>query len=227
MIMINKIKQKFEQKAKQNYILYSIANWVLRMKCLLMGGVKIENHGNGHFKKDVIGRNNIVKIGKGTMIHNSRIRIRGNNNKIVIGENCKIRSNCSFWIQGDNCSIKLGNNVTMQHANHFNAQENGRCITIGDNCMLSNNIIVRTSDAHGIFDMETKQRLNEAKDVTIGEHVWIAPNSRIMKGAVIEDGAVIGSNTMVSKHIPANSLAVGMPAKVVKENILWSSSTHL
>lgn len=218
------IKQRLEKRVKSNYTLYSLANWALRLKTQLKGGIKVVNHGNGSFKKDVIGRGNIVMIGKETMIHKSRIRIRGNNNKIIIGDCCKIRKNCSFWIQGNNCSIILGNNITMQHSNHFNAQEDGRSITIGNNCMFSNNIIVRTSDAHGIFDIDSKQRLNEAKDVTIGNHVWIAPNSRIMKGAVIEDGAVIGSNTMVSKHIPANCLAVGMPARVVKENIVWSST---
>ena len=43
-----------------------------------------------------------------------------------------------------------------------------------------------------------------------------------MKGAFIEQGTVIGSDTMVNKTIPANSLAVGTPAKIVKENIHWT-----
>lgn len=90
--------------------------------------------------------------------------------------------------------------------------------------MFSNNIIIRTSDAHSIIDLNTGERLNPAKDVKIGNHVWIAPNSRIMKGSIIEDGSIIGSNTMVTKRIPSNVLAVGMPARIVRDNIKWSSS---
>ena len=218
-----KYSEYYKELIKRHYFLYEAANCLMRMKSSIMGGVKIENNGNGRFRKDIIGKNNIVKIGRNTMIHKSRIRIRGNNNGIIIGENCKIRKNCSFWIQGNNSSIILGDNVTMQHSNHFNASEDNMCIIIGDDCMLSNNIIVRTSDGHGIFDINTKKRLNEAGDVKIGKHVWIAPNSRIYKGAIIEDGAIIGSNTLVTKRVPAKSLVVGMPARVVKENIEWSS----
>lgn len=88
--------------------------------------------------------------------------------------------------------------------------------------MFSNHIIVRTSDSHPIYDMATGNRINPAKDIYIGDHVWIAPDTKIMKGAVIGNGSIIGSNSMVSKEIPANSLAVGMPAKVVKQDIKWT-----
>lgn len=220
-------KETLKNKIKSNVLLYSFANWMIKFKSFFGLGFKTENHGNGRFRNDIIGKKNMVFIGKGTTIYKSTIRIRGNNNKIVIGDNCRIRKNCSFWIQGNNCSIVIGNHVTMQHSNHFNCSEDNRMITIGNDCMISNNIIVRTSDGHGIFDVATKKRLNEAKDVIIGNHVWIAPNSRIMKGAKINDGVIVGSNTMVNKIIPANCLAVGMPARVVKEDVMWSSSTIL
>jgi acetyltransferase-like isoleucine patch superfamily enzyme len=61
-----------------------------------------------------------------------------------------------------------------------------------------------------------------AKDIHIMNHVWIAPKSVIMKGAVVGDGCVIGQYSLVNKQIPKNCLAVGMPAKVVKENIRWT-----
>ena len=87
---------------------------------------------------------------------------------------------------------------------------------------FSNKIIVRTSDSHPIYDLTSGERINSPKPVIIGRHVWIAPDSKIMKGAIIGDGCIIGSNTMVSKQIPANALAVGMPAKVVKEGVRWT-----
>lgn len=105
---------------------------------------------------------------------------------------------------------------------HINAQENNSKIIIGKDCMFSNHIIIRTSDSHPIIDVKTGERTNPAKNVIIGEHVWIAPGSEIMKGALIEDDVIIGSQTMVSHHIPSHCLAVGRPAKIVKENVTWS-----
>lgn len=88
--------------------------------------------------------------------------------------------------------------------------------------MLSNNIIIRTSDSHPIFDIRNHQILNPAKNVIIGAHVLIAPNTIIMNRANIGDGAVIGSDSSISSTVPANSLCVGRSQKIVKEGIYWT-----
>lgn len=105
---------------------------------------------------------------------------------------------------------------------HINAQENNSKIIIGKDCMFSNHIIIRTSDSHPIIDVKTGERTNPAKNVIIGEHVWVAPNSEIMKGSIIGDGSIIGSQTMTGKQFPNQVLLVGRPAKVVKENVTWT-----
>lgn len=183
---------------------------------------KVVNHGSGSFSKFIDGENNEIIIGNGTHMEKTRIRIRGNNNRIVFGEECYVGSNCSFWMEGNNIQITVGSNSTFTLQCHFNAQEDNSYIKIGNDCMFSNKIIVRTSDSHPIYDIETGKRINESKPVIINNHVWIAPDTKIMKGAIIGEGSIIGSNTMVSKVIPENSLAVGMPAKIVKSNVSWS-----
>ena len=95
-------------------------------------------------------------------------------------------------------------------------------IVIGEDCMISNHVIIRTSDSHPIYSLESKERINPAKDIHIGNHVWIAPGTEIMKGAEIGDGCIIVSQTMVTKTIPSSCLAVGRPARVVKNNVTWS-----
>lgn len=95
-------------------------------------------------------------------------------------------------------------------------------IMIGNDCMFSNNIIIRTSDSHPIYDKNTKQRINHPQSVIIGNHVWIAPDSKIMKGVEIGDNSIIGSNTFVTKNIGENVLAVGIPAKEIKNEIFWT-----
>lgn len=52
--------------------------------------------------------------------------------------------------------------------------------------------------------------------IRIGEDVWIAAGCKILKGSVINDGAIIGAGSVVKGMIPKNGIAVGVPAKVKK-----------
>lgn len=198
---------------------------------ILMKLKKIKNRGKvkitklSHFvriDKDIVGHNNSIFIDKNTTIHKALIRIHGNNNKIRFGKNVIIGSGCSFWMEGNNISIVIGDNTEFSRDIQINAQEDNSMIIIGSDCMFSNTITIRTSDSHPIYDLETNERLNNARNVIIGNHVWIAPNSKVMKGVKIGDGSIIGSDTMVTKSIEKNVLAVGHPAKPVKFNIKWT-----
>lgn len=194
----------------------------IQSKDIFCRTTKINNYGSGKYKKYMFGKNNKIEIGRNTRLQNTFFRIVGNCNTLIFEENCIVGPGCSFWMEGDNITIKIGRGTTFTNDVHVNAQENHSTIVLGEDCMLSNHIIIRTSDSHPIYDSATGVRLNPAKPVFIGNHVWIAPNSTIMKGAVISDGVIICSNTMVSKEIDANSLAVGTPAKIVKRNVCWT-----
>lgn len=188
----------------------------------LISKCQVINKGCAKLNKDIKGNNNKIVIGRDSFVQNCQVRIHGNNNKILIGGGTHIGHGCSLWIDGDNIEINIGNNVTMSRDVQLCAQESGRRITVGEDCMFSNNIIVRTSDSHPIFDKESDERENYSRDAFIGKHVWIAPNSKIFKGVSIGEGAVIGSDTLVTKDVPAYSLAVGHPAKIVRSGIKWT-----
>lgn len=155
-------------------------------------------------------------------MENTFILIHGNNNKLIIGKDCIFGPDCSFRLEGNNITISIGDESTFTRNCNFSAQEDNMRIDIGEDCMFSNSIVIRTSDSHPIYSKLTGERLNLPKSVKIENHVWVAPNSIIMKGAIIESGSIIGSETMINKRIPPNSLAVGVPARIVKENIQWT-----
>ena len=183
----------------------------------------LKNDAQGHLSKDIIGQHNHISISRGCRLNNLHVRIRGNNNRIVIKENCRSGEGCSIWAEGNDIEIIIGEDCTFTMLCHFNAQENSTKITIGRDCMFSNNIIIRTSDSHPIFDLETNKRINGPQNVNIGEHVWIAPNTKIMKGSNIADGCIVGSDTTVSRIFDkTNCLIVGRPAKIVKEGVCWT-----
>ena len=211
-----------EQYKAELFPLVIISKYIESHKWKWGGGYKIDNPGCVRIIKCIKGNNNFISFGVGSRIQRAKIVIRGDNNKLLIGKNCIVGPGCSFRLEGNNTTISIGDGSTFTRDCNFSVQEDNMKIEVGNDCMFSNTIVVRTSDSHPIYSGESGERINKPKSVFIGEHVWIAPNTKIMKGAFIEQGTVIGSDTMVNKTIPANSLAVGTPAKIVKENIHWT-----
>jgi acetyltransferase-like isoleucine patch superfamily enzyme len=92
-----------------------------------------------------------------------------------------------------------------------------REITIGDNVAISENVAIWDTDAHQVVGKEAFM----IQPVHIGNHVWIGNNVTILKGVHIGDNAIIAAGSVVNKDIPEGCLAGGVPAKVIKENVLW------
>ena len=96
-------------------------------------------------------------------------------------------------------------------------------IKIGDNCLFGSNVFI-TDNSHGIYSGFNQShpseipvnRLISTSLIIIEKNVWIGSNVVITKGVSIGEGSIIGSNSVVTKNIPANSMAVGIPAKVIK-----------
>jgi acetyltransferase-like isoleucine patch superfamily enzyme len=159
----------------------------------------------------------IITIAKSAKIVDCSILIRGENNTLTIGKNTRLRQ-VNIEIIGNNCSLEIGADCMIGDKSYFSVKE-GTKLILGDDCGLSRNVKVMTSDGHPIF--KAKERINKAKDIIFGSHIWIADNVTILKGVSIGSGAVIGINSTVTKDIPKSVIAVGNPARVVQEGIEW------
>lgn len=93
-------------------------------------------------------------------------------------------------------------------------------ISIGAHTQIAEFVSIRDSD-HGIAlgELIVEQPLTY-EAVSIGCDVWLARGVAVLKGSIIKDGAVIGANAVVRGLIPRNAIAVGIPAKVIKERTL-------
>lgn len=163
------------------------------------------------------GKNNRVVINKDANLKNTFIEFRGNDANFTIGKNAKIHG--SFRL-GYGCSITIGNDTSSTNGVYVTCAEYTK-ITIGNDCMFATNNQIRTDDSHGIYDVNTGRRVNFSKDIIIGNHVWIAYGATILGGAAIGDGSVVGAYSLVKKSIPNNSVAAGIPAKVIRKDIFW------
>lgn len=168
---------------------------------------------------DIIGDNNTVQISSNTKLSNALIFIRGNNHQLLIGNHCKMKGG-ELWLQDEGAKIEIGDYTTIVKA-HLAATEPRKEIIIGKDCMFAGGIEVRTGDSHSIIDLATNKRINYAKNVRIGNHVWVGANVTILKGAEIHDNAIIGTAAIVTGVVPSNSIVAGTPAKVIRENVTW------
>lgn len=165
------------------------------------------------------GKNNRIIIKKGSYLSEGIFNISGDNHLIIINENTYIKK-AIFWLEDCNGELNIGNQTHIEDI-HLAITEPYSRIDIGSDCLFSNEIIFRTGDSHSIIDVHTSQRINFAENIRIGNHVWIGSRAIVLKGSIVEDNCVISTGAIVTSHIPSNSIAAGIPAKVLKSGITW------
>ena len=89
-------------------------------------------------------------------------------------------------------------------------------ITIGEDCLLGPNVQLLTP-THPIDPQPRRDKLEAAQPITLGDNVWLGGGVIVCPGVTIGDNSVVGAGSVVTKDIPANVVAVGNPARVVKE----------
>jgi acetyltransferase-like isoleucine patch superfamily enzyme len=89
-------------------------------------------------------------------------------------------------------------------------------VVIGDNVFIGPNISIFTA-GHPIHSAIRNQELEYAFPITIGNNVWIGGNTVINPGVSLGDNSVIGSGSVVTKNIPANTIAAGNPCRVLRQ----------
>lgn len=177
-------------------------------------------------------------------ITNSKITFKGSNNVLYCEGNVKL-NNAKFAFEGSNSIVYLSSSMNSQYSFtlviyndstffigregnmsspvNINIQENQNVI-IGADCSLSSGVNIRTADIHPIYDNQTKQRINFAQSVFIGDHVWIGHLAYISRGVKIGSGAIVENNSFVPHNakIRSNSLVVGNPVKIEKQNVFYT-----
>jgi acetyltransferase-like isoleucine patch superfamily enzyme len=151
-------------------------------------------------------------------IHNSKINIWGDNNQIIISPKVKL-NNATIVLRGTNCIIEIGEGTTFGGI-YMVCMGKNNYIKIGKECMFADGIDIWATDSHPIYD-EDNFLINPSKPIIIGNNVWIGAKSSILKGVLIEDGAVIGMSSIVTKNVASFTLNVGNPLRCVKTNVNW------
>lgn len=166
-----------------------------------------------------------IDIGPKTMMTNCIIRATGSDSRIMIAGGATNIKNSSF-VTGMSCGrIFIASGFTSEGSN-LKAHE-GKTISIGTDCMFSAGINISTTDFHAIIQIDNEARINPAKDITIGNHVWLCRNVDVLKGTIIADDIVVGMNSTISCSVTvSHSVYAGSPARIVKKDTSWRRSLN-
>lgn len=122
------------------------------------------------------------------------------------------------FMYGADIILFKGAHLKLGKGSFINSDSKIRChnkITIGECCAISHDFTVMDSNAHEIGGNEKNQPIH------IGNHVWIGTRVTILSGVTVGDGAVIAAGAVVTKNVPDGALVGGVPAKVLKEKVVW------
>jgi galactoside O-acetyltransferase len=128
-----------------------------------------------------------------------------------IGEGCHIETPLHANWGGHHVHFGRGiygnSNLTLVDDEH---------IYVGDYCMFGPNVVIATS-GHPVLPILRENHYVYNLPVHIGRNVWIGSGVQILPGVTIGDNSVVGAGSVVTGDIPANTVAFGVPCKVVRE----------
>ena len=178
--------------------------------CALLKGVNIR----------IKGSNNTVVIGEFARLNGASIYINGSYNHIAIGD-WSYLGGTDLFIEDDHGSIIIGSRTKFLGKTHLAVIE-GTSITVGQGCLFSSDIQLRTGDSHSVLDMEGR-RINASADIVLGDHVWVGTKAFLNKGAKVASHSIIGACALVTKEFEEPHCALaGVPAKIVRRDVDWS-----
>ncbi len=128
----------------------------------------------------------------------------------VIGDDVEVRSPV-YVDYGSH--IRIGTGVFLNYGCQL---ADVALITIGDHCQIGPNVQFLTP-VHPVDPQRREDKWETAKPITLGRNVWVGGGAILCPGVTVGDDTVVGAGAVVTKDLPARVIAVGNPARVVRE----------
>jgi acetyltransferase-like isoleucine patch superfamily enzyme len=192
-------------------------------------GTTVECTGEGHsvemshaslykVRIEISGRGNHLVIGANTRIWGGTIQLRGENLRCTVEHDCRLRY--AVLVVEDRGSRLIVRKSTSGTGCTLLSCEGGQ-VEIGEDCMMSAGSGIRNSDGHSVIDEASGARTNPARDVKIGDHVWIGLGVQVLKGVQMGTQSIAAAGSVVVKDVEPHTLVAGIPARPIRSGISW------
>lgn len=140
--------------------------------------------------------------------------------ELEIARNAQVEFGRFVWI-GDDTKIRchegrveIGQKTVMGQECTISAYQRVR---IGEQCVIADRAMFIDFD-HGVVEVERpiRQQGIYKRDVEVGSNVWIGYGACILRGVRVGDNSIVGTNSVVTKDVPANAVVAGIPARVIR-----------
>lgn len=149
----------------------------------------------------------------------SRVRLRGrpivsNHGRMLIGSRVQLVSTAAKLelVTAEGGTLEIGDRTLVNYGGSIAAAQSVR---IGSHCLIGTHAIIMDNDFHRI-EPERRYEMPESRPIVIEDNVWIGARVIVLGGVTIGEGSCIGAGSLVIADIPPRSLAVGVPAKVIR-----------
>lgn len=163
--------------------------------------------------------------------------------RVAFGDRCDVRSGAHFLVSR-NAEVRFGSGCVLDHG--FTLESRGRLVVgdrtvfghhctvaaardvqIGRDCLFGELVSVRDHD-HAFAQSGTAiiDQGRVISPVRIGDNVWIGAKATVTRGVTIGANTVVGAHAVVTRDLPANCVAVGVPARVVRHRDSRSTATQ-
>lgn len=169
------------------------------------------------------GDNNTVVIEEPYQIHELKILIAGNGNKVEIGSNSEIRKMAVLMnTKSDSRILKLGKHIFCGEVKFHLWNEKSRII-VGDDCLLSSDIVIEADDGYSIYDIVTNELINDESETILGQHIWLGYGVFVMGGSKLSSNTIVAARSVVNdKYTDEFTIIGGNPCKIIKKNVNFS-----
>lgn len=170
-----------------------------------------------------------LECGRGIKVWGTMHVLRGSGTKIKIGNKVSLNSSsfrttaASLYSRIRLRTFRAGAEIIIGDGVGLNGTSitaRSKVIIIGNGTIIAPNVIIVDSDFHALWPPENRAYnpgFETDENVNIGENVWVGMNSLILKGVTIGNNSVIGAGSVVSSDIPADCIACGNPAKMIRQ----------
>lgn len=154
-----------------------------------------------------------------TLLHS--LSVGGDGATVFIDQDCKLTAGDLYC--GAESRIVLHGPVIATRSAIVDARNGGSVVADPDQLWAAD-VYVATDDMHRLENRTTGERLNSyGAHIRLGRHVWLCRDAIVTGHSDVGEGAVVGQASLVrDQKVPAHTVVVGVPARVVREDIRWS-----